>query len=468
MHVPDRVYGIETEYGCILQRGDGTFIPPDGHLLDFLKNHLWRNENKLLGLVMGGCRLWHINGSLTYIDTGNHPEHATPEARSIRQAVVYYQAGDRLITRAFSSSRDDECTLLLFKNNLSNNPHDVTHTFGCHENYLIYSYDQILANQSSAFVPFLVSRQIFDGAGCWDRDGSFFISQRALFMGKNKRHAPFPVALKDQRSGFVSGRLHLTTGDSNMLEFAAFLKLGTTSLVLSLIESGWTSKMNCTSPMIDFYNISRSCPRDRVIYVAKMGWISALDVQEHYIEAVRHGLTCATFDSEETEHESTVIVAAWEAALHALSRNDIAWMRGRFDWVTKQWFVNHQNVGKKKSEAGNRVQSDFDILYHLIGEGSLQERMNAHWQDRRIVTDDEIVRAIECAPVRTRACIRAEFVRQMMGLDISDLCIEWEYLAVNERGRFIDFVNLFNPLTDRDSDVQSFTRKIMECHDFLK
>ncbi|MDP3770092.1 MAG: proteasome accessory factor PafA2 family protein [bacterium] len=457
MHVPDRVYGIETEYGCILQRRDGTIISPDSFPLSFLAERMSRDENKLLGLILPGCRLWHTNGSLTYIDTGNHPEHATPEARSVRDAVACYKAGDRLMTRAFSCVQGDECAVLLFKNNLSHNPQEVTHAFGCHENYLTHSSKHVLADTSNAFVPFLVTRQIFDGAGCWDRDGSFFMSQRTLYRGC--REAPFPVGVKDPK-GERSGRLHLTIGDSNILEFASFLKLGTTSLVLSLIESGWTSRMKLLRPTIDCYHVSQSSPKERLIHVPRQGWTSALDIQIYYLEAVRHYLTSATFDSEETAHECRAIVAAWEDALNALFKNDTAWMLGRIDWVTKRWFAERQSVAKKKSEASKRMREDFDILYHAIAEGSLQERMSARWHDRRIVTDDEIAYAMDHPPSRTRACLRAGFVHSVMNWHVSGLYVDWEYMALQESDQLLARIALQDPLADTNNDIHEFIKRL--------
>ena len=170
MYVPDRAYGIETEYGCLFKRHEQIVSSP----YEFLRKYLLRYADQRLYAFSASSRIWAVNGSLTYIDTGNHPEHSSPEARSVRDAVIYSQAGDMLMRKLFGDDNLTEFEVLLFKNNIAHDEERTLKTFGCHENYSGYA-DEAAYNHPS-FTPFLVTRQIFAGSGCWDESGVFFLA----------------------------------------------------------------------------------------------------------------------------------------------------------------------------------------------------------------------------------------------------------------------------------------------------
>ena len=91
MHVPDRAYGIETEYAAVLER-DAKVVDYKKWPSEFLKNHLYNRSDRSMCVIAGFAQVWHRNASLTYIDTGDHPEHASPEVRSIHDAVPGHRA----------------------------------------------------------------------------------------------------------------------------------------------------------------------------------------------------------------------------------------------------------------------------------------------------------------------------------------------------------------------------------------
>ncbi|MDP3778815.1 MAG: proteasome accessory factor PafA2 family protein [bacterium] len=452
MFVRDRAYGIETEYGCIARMKSGTVLAPEDFPAQFLQSYIRTYGANGGGLISDGDRLWNLNGSLVYIDTGLHPEHATPEVRSLRDAVMYYKAGDLLMADIFSSIRGD-LSIELYKNNLSGGfVCDAGATYGCHENYLIYDYRAAPSELAKwdALIPFLVTRQIIDGAGCWDQEGSFFLSQRAFYMGRYRKESSVPLSVKD--IGRMA-RMHVTVGDSNIMEFATFLKLGTFSLALSLAEAEVAPDMRIDRSIMAFYDVACSGYRDPVLMLRSGERVSALQVQTRYCEAARSQIKKARFQSIQAEAEFKRVLAYWEASLNALERNDIAWMLGRFDWATKKWF-GRSGADEPQDTALER-RRNLDVFYHALAPGSLQERINAHWPDRRIVTDEEIVRAKTDPPSGTRASSRGNLIRRMQALEKKfRVNMDWHCVTAGSPPKV--FLHMDAPLKSYDDEVASF------------
>ena len=172
-----RIVGIETEYGitCVL-RGQRRLSPDEVARYLFRKVVSWgRSSNVFLE-----------NGARLYLDVGSHPEYATPECDSIYEAVVHDKAGERriedLTVSAEERLRDEGIrgTVYLFKNNTDS----AGNSYGCHENYLIRRRADYL-EQIEALLPFLVTRQLFCGAGkvlATPRGTIYSVSQRADHM----------------------------------------------------------------------------------------------------------------------------------------------------------------------------------------------------------------------------------------------------------------------------------------------
>src|SRR5439155_24434731 len=77
------------------------------------------------------------NGARLYLDTGFHPEYATPECDDVAELVNHDKAGERiaedLLHQAEKRLREDGISgnILLFKNNTDSGGK----SYGCHENY---------------------------------------------------------------------------------------------------------------------------------------------------------------------------------------------------------------------------------------------------------------------------------------------------------------------------------------------
>jgi len=432
MHFPKRIYGIENEFGVVVERANGGFgWIENAHV----QSRLLPGKNAVLAKNPGMLRIWHSNGSCTYVDRGEHPEHATAECRSIRDVVCHNKAGEMLTAAIFNRRRYvDDTRLLLFKNNKGCNTlgqAEAEGEFGCHENYSVHSFNVGVEKDARKLIPFLITRQIIDGAGWLYRDGSCAYSQRALStqseIGRGTGNDRGIIHVKD--TGDTGPRLHVIVGDANILEFAIYLKIGMTSIVLSLLESGYDPDMECINSVRAIQQLSLNgdahCP---FLHMSSGEYLGALEVQERYLEAARRELSAATFASEAVEAEIKHIIVLWEQTLNAIYARDTAWMLGRIDHATKRHIVERALARNKNADSDElwRIRKDIDIFYHNISDRTLQRRINKLWGDRRIVTDEEIRNATFTPPCDTRARMRGAFVAMLNrnGVDKVDY-IDW-------------------------------------------
>src|SRR5687768_8224234 len=163
----DRVFGVETEFGCLV--ADESLGSPEA-VVELIKDHIFY-ELKLGAIDLHSrddvfepahCGGFLTNGSRLYIDAvGSHLEYATAECRSLKDLVANDRAGQRIIVRAIKEmGLEDEVSV--YNNSVD---HFGGHTFGCHENYLVQSDAELLNESVNQLYPFLVTRQIYAGVG---------------------------------------------------------------------------------------------------------------------------------------------------------------------------------------------------------------------------------------------------------------------------------------------------------------
>src|SRR5882757_2513380 len=282
----NRVVGIETEYGCLVS-GDPLHGPDAWPAR--VKNHIFKKTKA--GVLDQHYRDYEeppgnggflLNGGRIYLDMG-HLEYATPECRSVRDLVAYDIAGDTLVQAALDAMGvEDEVAFL--KNNID---HHTGATFGCHENYLMRREAQFTPEILASLLGFLATRQIFTGSGrvghanplafdfeIPDRPGNvpFQISQRADHIVNDiYQWVQFNRAIINARDEPLADyrkyrRLHLLIGDSNMSPLATALKVGTTHLVLTLLEEDrLPPDVALQDAVLSTRMVSRACRADAAV-----------------------------------------------------------------------------------------------------------------------------------------------------------------------------------------------------------
>ena len=153
-------------------------------------------------------------------------------------------------------------------------------------------------------------------------------------------------------------RIHLLCGDSNMAEYATALKMGTTGLVLQLIEAGQAPRgLGIDEPVEALQDISRDPDRHWIVRLESGQSISAIDVQEQFLVAAqRH---CKGQD-EETDW----VLEQWELVLNDL-RGDYAKLVGRIDWASKLWLLETYREAEQAGWDSPMLKS-LDLEYHNL------------------------------------------------------------------------------------------------------
>ena len=353
------------------------------------------------------------NGARFYNDHA-HPEYSTPECTTLHQIVGQDKAGERILAecaRRRNQKLESGQEVRLYKNNTD----FVGHSYGCHDNYLMrrdIPWDRIVAG----ILPFLITRQIFAGAGkigieaegAASQPGVYQISQRADFFSvlvsidtMNRRPL---VNTRDEPHADVNRyrRFHVILGDSNMSEWATAMKIGTTSLVLDLIERGQAPQLEIAQPIDANKSISRDQTYDWIIELKDGRKISAIDVQRIYLKAA------ADIDNGGGEDRQWIL-REWENVLNDLER-DVMVARDRVDWAAKKFLLNALEEEEKLAWSDPWLQS-IDLEYHNVDlERGLYYELARQGSMRRIVNEDEIKMSIFTPPETTRAFFRGRSV----------------------------------------------------------
>src|SRR3982075_3439891 len=279
-----RIFGLENEYGvtCTL-RGQRRLSPDEVARYLFRRVVSWgRSSNVFLS-----------NGSRLYLDVGSHPEYATAECDDLTQLVTHDKAGERILEDLLVDAERrlaDEGIggdIYLFKNNTDS----AGNSYGCHENYLVARAGEF-SRIADVLLPFLVTRQLICGAGKvlqTPRGAVYCLSQRAehIWEGVSSattRSRPI-INTRDEPHADAERyrRLHVIVGDSNMSEVATYLKVGTTALVLDMIEDGFFDRdYSLQSPVQAIRDISHDPTLRETIKLKDGRSISALDLQLEY------------------------------------------------------------------------------------------------------------------------------------------------------------------------------------------
>ncbi len=368
------------------------------------------------------------NGARFYNDHA-HPEYSTPECTTLRQIVAQDKAGERILAecaRRRNQKLPPGFEVRLYKNNTD----FAGHSYGCHDNYLMrrdIAWDRIV----TGMLPFLITRQIFAGAGkmgieaesAQGEPGVYQISQRADFFSvvvsidtMNRRPL---INTRDEPHVDASRyrRFHVILGDSNMSEWATAMKIGTTALMLDLIERGEAPQLEIAQPVDANKSISRDQTYDWIIELKDGRKISAIDVQRIYLRAASR--------LDDASEDLGWVVREWENVLNDLERDAIS-TRDRVDWAAKKFLLNALQEEENLSWSDPWLQS-IDLEYHNLDlERGLYYELVRKNLMRRITSEEEIKTAIFSPPETTRAFFRGRAVARFND-EISS--IQWDEIV---------------------------------------
>ena len=431
MAIP-KVCGIETEYGIVVRNADLNAVTASSLLINaFLGRSSTRTAwdffdeqpgNDARGLLLGEILAPEVethlvntvltNGARYYVDHA-HPECSTPECRTPSEVVRYDRAAEEIMRLSMERAvamLPAGGEVVVYKNNSDGKGN----SYGCHENYLV---DRAVpfGRLVSQITPHFVTRQVFAGAGkvgcespgSMPGDIAYQLSQRADFFEEevglettlkrpivNTRDEPHCDPAKYRR-------LHVIVGDANMSEVATFLKVGTTAIVLAMIEDDAIGDdLTLAHPVTAIRQVSNDPSLKATIALGSGKRMTALDVQWQLLErartwADRHGLDSVSVD------DGKRVLEEWESVLTGLESdpNEVADV---VDWVAKKRLVDGYAQRHDLAPTDARLKA-IDLQYSdLRRDRSLAARCGL-----RTMVDDAAVReAVDTPPESTRAYFR--------------------------------------------------------------
>ena len=398
-----RIYGLESEYGliCTPERRGGKALSIQNAVM-----YLFRE-------IISGRMYPDVfleNGARFYQDIGCHPEYATPECDDVRELVTHDKAGERIIER-LSVTAERKMRIDGFYGKISvfkNNTDTPGNTYGCHENYLMdrrVSFRQL----ASQLIPFFVTRQVFTGAGkvIPSNRGKYVISQRAQHIREeisiatttargiiNTRDEPHADREKYRR-------LHVIVGDSNMSEFATFLKVGTTAIVLRMIEDNFIrQRLALRNSVKAIQEISKDTACKHNIELENGKRLSAVELQWQYFECAKQ-----YFEQAESDPITEQVMKRWEYVLKHLARDPSSLDR-QLDWVIKKKLIETY-VASRNLNWDSADVSMLDLQYHNIRKEGEKRKPDY------IINWKEKIRSSGLSPTNrlTKRCISRQKLR---------------------------------------------------------
>ena len=423
--------GLETEYGvtCVVD-GQRRLSPDEVARYLFRKVVVWgRSSNVFLP-----------NGGRLYLDVGSHPEYATAECDNLSDLIKQDQAGDRIVEELAVSAEirlnaeGIKGQIHLFKNNMD----AAGNSYGCHENFSV-SRKKNFEEVTESIIPFLITRQIFCGAGKWissSKGANFQISQRAEHMWESvssatTRSRPI-INTRDEPHADPDEyrRLHIIVGDSNMSETTTVLKVATTELMLRAAELGLLKdKFTIENPIKNIREISNDLKFRNSFRLSSGREITALQMQNEMYDIV---LSMPGLDEILEKPFYRYALNLWRRSLDALESHDYSLVDMELDWMIKRKFMNSYKEKHQLNDMDSRLIL-LDISYHNIRKDrGLFYILEKSGMARTLITNNDVNSAMENPPETTRAALRGRFIKVAQEKK-RDFTVDWVNLKINDQ-----------------------------------
>jgi proteasome accessory factor A len=406
------------------------------------------------------------NGARLYVDHA-HPEYSAPEVTNPRDAVVWDKAGELVMRRAaeLASALPDNPRLLLYKNNVDNKGA----SYGTHENYLM-ARSTPFADIVNHLVPFFVSRQVVAGRDAWasgrrvTSTASSSVSAPTTSRSRwglettlkrpiiNTRDEPHADAHKYRR-------LHVIIGDANLAETSTYLKLGTTALVLSMIEAGaLRGDLGLSNPVAELRSISHDPSLRHLVQLSDGRRMTAVQVQWAYLEQAR------TFVGADADEQTADVLLRWEQVLTALESDPMS-LSDQLDWVAKlallESYRERDGLGWDHPKLAlvdlqySDIRTDKGLYHRLVRLGRM----------RRLLDDAEVHRAVTEPPVDTRAYFRGRCLAQFPD---SVAAASWDSVIFDVKGRdSLQRIPMLEPLRGTREHVGALLERVGSAEELL-
>ena len=435
MAIP-KVMGIETEYG-IFGPGNPEFNPvlASSMLINTYAGALRRirwdyeqesplrdargfepvQEREPTEEDLGLANVILPNGARYYVDHA-HPEYSTPECATPRDLVIHDKAGERILE---ASLRLTEEVLPLGQRVAvyKNNTDGKGNSYGCHENYLVdrrTPFGRIVRD----LTPFFVTRQIFTGAGKVGAESgraeadpvTYQLSQRTDFfeaeVGLETTLKRPIINTRDEPHADPERyrRLHVIIGDATMCEVATFLKVGTTALVLRMVEDELLPDLSLANPVQALHEVSWDPALRTTVRLADGRDVTPIELQWEYLDHAKKYVK---------EHDPSPahgeVLGRWESVLAGLEEDPLNLSR-ELDWVAKYQLLQAYRDRDLLAWDDPKLRL-IDLQYHDVRrDKGLYYRLFQAGKVERLVSEEEVLAATSAPPEDTRAYFRGRCI----------------------------------------------------------
>ena len=466
----NRIVGLETEYGCL---SDDPAGPPAA--VGRIRN--WVFDRGKFGLADLHQRDWDepagnggflFNGGRCYVDMG-HLEYCTPECLDLADLIRYDRAGDHLLAVALKADGlNPQVTFI--RNNID---YHSGATFGCHENYLVRRTAPLTEENVQSLLTFLTLRMVYCGAGRvrasntaesrmetvvgWN-DADFQISQRADYINNDLfEWVQFNRAIINTRDEPLADprkyrRLHLLHGDTSVLPATLALKVGTTALVLDLLEIDKLPKRALADAVLTFRTLSRTVDPPWMTPLADGSCASVLEILGEYQQASER-------EFRGRDEETNAVLDLWSQALASLD-GSVDSLIGVVDWITKRWLFSQFVEAEGLAWNDPWLQAQ-DLEFHSV----TPERNTALGLSKSPTlfdpTEDTIAAALNDPPANTRAAARSRVMRSLID-QRARYFVDWE--VIDAEG--VNSLNLLDPFDADPQGIDTWLRRARAADNF--
>ncbi len=403
------------------------------------------------------------NGARFYVDHA-HPEIATPECADARSVLVFDRAAEVIVARAMAAAigvLPPGQELVVHKNNSDGKGN----SYGCHENYLMdraVPFGRIVTAATTHFV----TRQVFTGAGkvgcevpgTSREDVRYQLSQRADFFEAevglettlkrpivNTRDEPHADAQRYRR-------LHVIAGDANLAEVATFLKVGTTAIVLAMVEDEALDRsLALRNPVSAVRAVSHDPSLAATVETVDGASLTALEVQFELLDRAKKWAEERGLDAVGTEVGAEVL-RRWEQVLTGLEADPTS-VAGQVDWVAKRRLIDGW-VDRHGTDWDDPRVAALALQYHdLRPARGLARRAGLE----RLTDDSEVAAAVTDPPTDTRAYFRGRCLDKFAS---SIVAANWDSLVFDVGQEPLRRVPMMEPSRGTEAHVG---RLLDEC-----
>jgi len=401
------------------------------------------------------------NGARFYVDHA-HPELSTPECANALEVTRYDKSGEIILQKAMAYVNEtlpENEEIIVFKDNSDGKGN----SYGCHENYLMdrsTPFGEIVCHATAHFV----TRQIYTGSGkigCeipgLDPQAiPYQITQRADFFEEevglettlkrpiiNTRDEPHADAAKYRR-------LHVICGDANMSETATFLKVGSTAILLAMVEDKTlTKRFLFDNPVAAMRQVSQDLSLKIPLKLRDGSSIRAIELQWEIFKTAKEYVTNGgdEFTGGPVAH---MAIAVWERVLNGLE-NDPNSLHKEIDWVAKKLLLEKYVERKEVSFFDDRVRS-LAVQYHDIRKGkSITEKMGL----KQIIPTVEAESGVISPPISTRAYFRGICLQKWPESIVS---ANWDSIVFKLDDNQLRRLPILEPMQGSAQDVEALLK----------